>query len=53
MRTLLVVVFAMAVFAFARWFVRTANGAKGYQREPLSLSIEDYRGRGAGARCGS
>jgi hypothetical protein len=35
------------VIAFARWFVRTANGAKGYRREPLPRSIDDYRGRGA------
>jgi hypothetical protein len=46
MRRVLVLVIATAVCAFARWFMRTANGAKGYQREPLPRSIEDYRGRG-------
>ena len=27
-----------------RWFVRTANGAKAYHREPLGQSMRDYRG---------
>src|SRR5688572_32139296 len=36
---------AMAVFSFARWFVRTANGSKGYHREALPRSTEDYRCR--------
>lgn len=38
----LVVAFAVGV----RWIVRTAKPAKGYSREPLPRSVEDYR-RGA------
>jgi len=39
-----VLAFAVAVYKAIRWFVRTANGAKGYGREPLPSSVADYRG---------
>ena len=32
----------VAVATTVRWFVRTANGAKGYAREPRPSSIDDH-----------
>lgn len=37
-------VITILVLAAVRWFVRVANGAKGYHREPLPRSVDDYRG---------
>ena len=45
-RALLVMSF-VAVASTVRWFVRIANGAKGYAREPRPSSIDDYRERHA------
>jgi hypothetical protein len=35
---------ALGLLAAVRWFVRTANGAKAYRREPLPRCVDDYRG---------
>ena len=51
MRSLVIVVLVTVVAESVRWFVRTANGAKGYGREPLPRSIVDYRVQKAAGPC--
>ena len=46
MRRLVIVVLFTVVVESVRWFLRTANGAKGYHREPLPRTIVDYRTQG-------
>jgi hypothetical protein len=41
----LLVMTCVAVASMVRWFVRIANGAKGYAREPRPSSIDEYRAR--------
>ncbi|MEO8696738.1 MAG: hypothetical protein ABI658_24725 [Acidimicrobiales bacterium] len=42
----MIVVIVVAVAVGVRWMTRVTNGAKGYSREPLPRSLDDYR-RGA------
>ncbi len=42
----MLVAVTVAAALFVRWFIKTANKGKGYTREPLPRSVDDYR-RGA------
>ena len=51
MRRLVIVALVTFIVESVRWFLRTANGAKGYHREPLPRSIVDYRVQKAAGPC--